>query len=271
MAHVSTVPECADDISLIWQRYHETRTQADRNSLLTHFLPLVKFSALRLCQRRNGQVEMDDLMQWGVFGLRDAIASFDPARGVKFETYCAPRVRGAMLDGLKSLHWAPRDVRSRLQKFNQALDQVSMELGPDAHPEAVAQRMGVSNEEYAAVLRDTLACNVASLHAPRPDARGMRAVEHVELLADPREESAENRVQLELVKELFLKELTRNERLVMILYYYEDMTMREVGETLGISGTRVSQMHTEIIERLRDRLSRRALDARGRRQPSLDL
>ena len=214
---------------------------------------------------------MDDLMQWGVFGLRDAIRSFDPARGVKFETYCVPRIRGSMLDGLKALQWAPRDVRSRLQHYNELQDQLQMEMGCKPDEQSLSARMGISREEYAALMRDTVACSVSSLHASCSESDGEKEMRQMDVLQDAREMQAADEVQHRDLRELFMKELTKNERLVMMLYYYDELTMREIGDVMGISGTRVSQMHSEIIARLRERLAKRITHCGGRPQVTMDI
>jgi len=259
------------DISGTWSNYWKDRSEAARNALMEHYFHLVKFAAARLYQRRGRRVELDDLVQYGAFGLKDSIKSFDPARGVKFETYCSTRIRGAMLDGLKSQQWLSRDQRQKITRFSEAHQSLVMETGLPPDDEEIAGRIGVCPTTIRKLERETIGANPLSLFTPCRESSDGQESDHAETLVDHREETAVDQLQREDVKAVFLRELTRNERLILMLYYYEEMTMREIGETLGISGTRVSQMHTEIIERLRERLGRRMIERDGRLQISLDI
>lgn len=255
--------------SQVWSRYLAERKPADRNLLIERYLYLVKIAALKVASRRPACVDTDDLYQYGVFGLRDAIASFDPERGVKFETYCMQRIRGAMLDGLKSLQWLPRDVKQRLNRYNETRATVEAEDGPAGAASETARRLAISEDDCAKCDHDNHVNAWLSLSQTVKTGRDNKEVRHMEMLADTRELSTVDEVQRRDVRELFLRELTRSERLVMMLYYYEQLTMREIGDAMGISGTRVSQMHSEIIRRLRERLGQRVLDA-GRGNITLD-
>jgi len=249
----------------LWHDYLSGgKTDAARNALMEHYLTLVKFAAIRLASRngrsaRSGDV--DDLMQYGVFGLRDAIRGFDPARGVKFETYCLQRVRGAMLDGLKSNQWLPREIRRRLTQFNRVSEQLHGEYGPGIHCERAAAELGSNPEDVEDLRSHNLRQSVASLDVPQDSAEEDISVSRT--ICDPREEDPEQTAQRRDVRELFMRELTRSERQIMILYYYENLTMREIGDVMGISGTRVSQIHTDIVNRLRERLASRVTTPTG--------
>ena len=263
--------ETTREISILWAAYWDGRSEAARNALMEHYYPLVKYAALRLAQRRGRAVEVDDLVQYGVFGLKDAINSFDAGRGVKFETYCSTRVRGAMLDGLKAQQWLSRDQRQKLTRFSEAQQTLLMEKGAPAGDEELAGRIGVCPSTIRRLEREAVGSSPLSLFASCGGLEDSNEMSHAETLVDYREEGVVDQIQREDVKEIFLRELTRNERLILMLYYYEEMTMREIGETLGISGTRVSQMHSEIIERLRERVGRRMVEREGKMQVSLDM
>jgi RNA polymerase sigma factor for flagellar operon FliA len=261
----------AQDAAALWEAYWQSnRGVAARNALIEHYLPLVRFAALRLASRngrRAQSADVDDLVQHGTFGLKDAIRNFDPARGAKFETYCLQRVRGAMLDGLKLHHWVPRDLRKQIARYNVAHEEAIAELGPEAPRDALAARLGVCPETLAELEQGAARMQIGSLHAAEgPDADA--AADH---LADSREEEALLALQREDVRNLFFTELTRSERHLLMLYYYEEMTMREIGAALGISGTRVSQIHTDIVGRLRSRLMGRVRDELGRIRPAHEI
>ena len=257
----------------LWTSYWSSgRSDRARNALMEHYLPLVKFAAVRLASRNGRHAragDVDDLMQYGVFGLRDAIRGFDPARGVKFETYCLQRVRGAMLDGLKASQWVPREIRQRLNRFAVVQEELSAQQGAGRHEEAAAGRMGLCTTAIHELQCHAARMNVASLHAGN-DLEG-QDVPASDIVTDTREEEPADAVQRKDVRDLFFRELTRSERHLMMLYYYENMTMREIGAVLGISGTRVSQLHTEIVNRLRQRLGARVTDGAGQARASLHI
>ncbi|MGN6371138.1 MAG: sigma-70 family RNA polymerase sigma factor [Phycisphaerae bacterium] len=259
----------AGEIEKLWARYWDGRSEGARNALMEYYYPLVKFAAARLAQRRGRSVEMDDLVQYGVFGLRDAINSYDPGRGVKFETYCSTRVRGAMLDGLKSQQWLSRDQRQKLTRFSEAQQALRMERGMPAGDEELAGKIGVCPQTIRRLEQEAMGSTPMSLFMPCTGQEG-HETNHAETVMDYREEGIVEQLQREDVKAFLMRELTRNERLILVMYYYEEMTMREIGGTLGISGTRVSQMHSEIIERLRERVGRRLVERGGKKQVSLD-
>ncbi|HVT79786.1 MAG TPA: sigma-70 family RNA polymerase sigma factor [Phycisphaerae bacterium] len=237
---------------------------------MEHYLPLVKFAALKMASRNGRRArpgDADDLLQYGVFGLRDAIRGFDPARGFKFETYCLQRIRGAMLDGLKAGHWVPRDLRRNLTRFAAAREQLEGEHGSGFHAQATAQHLGISEDGVHELHSHATRTMVASLSASDETLEAPADA----LIPDHREEEAPETLQRKDVRDLFLRELTRQERHLMLLYYYEDMTMREIGQVLGLSGTRVSQIHSDIVARLRSRLAPRVSTPAGEVAPALQI
>src|SRR6266487_3293189 len=196
------------DVPQLWRDYHANPSDELRNQLVENFLPLVKYNAERIWSRLPDGVELDDLISAGVFGLMDAIDAFDVNRGVKFETYCVPRIRGAMLDELRTMDWVPRLVRSKASKLEETRKALEAEPG----------------------------------RPPRPDKKA---------------EDPTHRLQNRDLMRLVTRGLNRNERLIIILYYYEDMTMKEIGATLDLSESRVSQMHSSIVARLQAQLAKR--------------
>jgi RNA polymerase sigma factor for flagellar operon FliA len=270
---VSPAPGNKAPADPLWAAYwYGGQTPAARNALMEHYLPLVRFAAQRLASRggrRAQPTDVDDLLQYGVFGLKDAIRGFDPARGVKFETYCLQRVRGAMLDGLKTHHWAPRELRQRLTRYAAAHERTQAEAGPGPHFDAIAACLGVCADAVQELEGHAARMVVGSMHLT--DAAAADDGPGDDCVPDHREEEPSVVLQRQDVRDLFFRELTRAERHLLMLYYYEELTMREIGGVLGISGTRVSQLHTEIVGRLRAKLAPRVTGPAGQSRPALEI
>ena len=243
-----------EDTQRLWSEYKRTRTPRLRNVLMERYLPIVKYNAERIAAKLPDEVENDDLMSAGVFGLMDAIEAFDLGRGVKFETYCAARIRGAMLDELRSMDWVPRLVRNRAHKLERATRGLEAELGRAPSESELAKRMNLPQEEFAKLLRDANAVSLVSLSRKCYESDSSRAVREIDVLEDKRGRNPVTEVQKQDLKELITRGLSRAERLILILYYYEQMTMKEIGVTLDLSESRVSQMHSSILNRLKNQL-----------------
>jgi RNA polymerase sigma factor for flagellar operon FliA len=205
-------------------------------------------------------VELDDLISTGIFGLIDAIDAFDMTRGVKFETFCVPRIRGAMLDGLRSMDWVPRLVRSKASKLNEATTQLTGKLGRQPTVSELSQHMQLSVADLEKMTVEASAVNLISLDKRLYESDSYKEVGEIDILADKKGEDPTRRIQKNDLMRLVTKGLNRNERLIIILYYYEELTMKEIGSTLDLSESRVSQMHSALIARLQGQLSRRRPD-----------
>ncbi len=247
-------------IQEIWVEYKKTASEALRNRLLEHYLPLVKYNAERIHTKLPDEVDVEDLMSAGIFGLMDAIDAFDMERGVKFETYCAPRIRGAILDELRSMDWVPRLVRSRSSQVDQARKSLEMELGRAPTDDELARKMNVSRDEFTKIRKDAGAVGVVSLSRKWFETDSNKDVREIDVLEDPKQVNPLSAVQRRDLKDLITKGLSRAERLIVILYYYEEMTMKEIGVTLDLSESRVSQMHSSILARLKAQLQHRSKD-----------
>jgi len=245
------------DTQEIWRRYRETRDPALRNLLMEHYVPLVKYNAERIAAKLPDEVDVNDLISAGVFGLVNAIEGFDLDRGVKFETYCAPRVRGAILDELRAMDWVPRLVRSRAHKLDRISRALESELGRAPSEYEIAERLDVSRAELTRLMRDATAVAQISLSRRHFENDSNREVCEIDVLEDKRGRNPVNELQRRDLKSLITRGLTRAERLILILYYYEEMTMKEIGATLDLSESRVSQMHSAIINRLKTQLQHR--------------
>lgn len=244
-----------ENIAELWIQYQNEKTTEVRNELLESYLPLVKYNAERIYAKLPDEVELDDLISAGIFGLMNAIDGFDLERGVKFETYCAPRVRGAILDELRSMDWVPRLVRSRAHKLEEATRAFEAENGRAASDEEIAQVMGLNRQDFIKLKRDATAVSLVSLSRKWFETDSQKDVCEIDVLEDKRGENPFEETEKRDLKDMFTKGLSRAERLILILYYYEEMTMKEIGATLDLSESRVSQMHSSILARLKAQLS----------------
>lgn len=242
----------------VWIEYKKTGTEALRNRLMEQYLTLVKYNADRIHAKLPDEVDVEDLMAAGIFGLMDAIAAFDLDRGVKFETYCAPRIRGAILDELRSMDWVPRLVRSRSSQVDGARKSLQMALGRCPTEAEIADKLHISMEEYGKIRKDAGAVGVVSLNRKWFETDSNKDVREIDVLEDPKQANPFASVQRHDLKDLITKGLSRAERLILILYYYEEMTMKEIGVTLDLSESRVSQMHSSILARLKAQLQDRS-------------
>ena len=253
-AIVKATPE---QIKLWWDEYFATRSEESRNRLMEQYLHIVKYTAERLYAKLPEEVDVDDLISAGIFGLMDAVKAFDPARGVKFETYCAPRIRGAILDELRSMDWVPRLVRSRAHKLNEATASLEAQLGRKPEMKELAKEMKISLREFQKLERDAHATGVVSLSRKWFETDSHKDVREIDVLEDKKSDDPYRAVQKKDLRDLVTRGLNRAERLIVLLYYFEEMTMKEIGETLDLSESRVSQMHSAILLRLRNQLDKR--------------
>ena len=247
-----------EDVEQLWIEYKRNPSNQElRNRLVEIYLPLVKYNGERIWARLPEGVELDDLISAGVFGLMDAIDAFDLSRGVKFETYCVPRIRGAMLDELRTMDWVPRLVRSKASRLNEAMKTLEARLGRQPSENELAHELGISVPELEKMMLDANAVNLISLNKKWYETDSYKDVREIDILEDKKGEDPTKRIQKNDLMRLVTKGLNRNERLIIILYYYEELTMKEIGATLDLSESRVSQMHSSIVQRLQSQLNRR--------------
>jgi len=248
----------AEEVEQLWVEFKKNPSNKElRNRLVEIYLPLVRYNAERIWARLPEGVELDDLISAGVFGLMDAIDAFDLGRGVKFETYCVPRIRGAMLDELRTMDWVPRLVRSKASKLNEAMKSLESRLGRQPSQQELAEELGISQEELEKMMVEASAVNLISLNKKWYETDSYKDVREIDILEDKKGEDPTRRIQRNDLMRLITKGLSRNERLIVILYYYEELTMKEIGATLDLSESRVSQMHSAIVQRLQNQLNRR--------------
>ncbi len=248
---MSIVPD-DPDLQMQWTRWLNRRNPAAREHLIVHYSPLVKFVAGRVGAGLPSSVDPGDLVSSGVFGLMDAIERFDPERGVKFETFAVPRIRGAVYDGLRKLDWVPRSVRSRARSVERAFSELEHRMGRGPTDEELAKHLDISPAELARWLSAIASTTVGPLD------RAIAAGAEPAAMDGPGSESPSAVVEARELSHLVrveIKKLPDREKLVLSLYYDEGLTLAEIGVVLGVTESRVSQIHTKSVLHLRSRLS----------------
>ncbi len=237
-------------------RYRNAQRPDERQQLIIRHLPLVRRVIGRMFASLPSFVDRRELFQAGVMGLIQAIDQYNPAEGTRLESYAIPRIRGAILDTLRKMDWAPRSLRHKLSLIERAIDHLCSELGRSPSEEEVAQYLGIGLEEYHTMLGQVGAARLLSIDRPLWDEEG---AEWPRDLPEPSEQSAQVEEQIaraELQERVVavLRSLPERERLIMVLYYYEELTFKEIGTILGISESRVCQLHTQTILSIRSQL-----------------
>jgi len=249
------------DISSLWRNYKEYAQLEARDELILHYAPMVKYVANRLAIHLSSTVEVEELISYGIEGLIDAMEKYDPGRNIKFETYAISRIRGAMIDGLRSMDWVPVSVRQKSKELEKAYLTVEARLGRAATDQEIAQELGISEQELAVLLKDVAATTIISLDDYLPGDEGEDKKRRiVEMLEDENAVNALEMVEIQEVKDLLAKSIARlpeKEKTVVYLYYFEGLTLKEIGLTLGLSESRISQLHTKAVLRLRGSLSKK--------------
>lgn len=229
---------------------------------LEDYLPLVKFIAGRLAIGLPRSVEIDDLINAGVVGLIEAYRNFDTSKGVKFETYASLRIRGAILDELRGMDWVPRSTRARSREIERVLARIENKLGRQPTEEELALALGVGMDEYYEMIEDVSSTALLSLDEMTYGDDDDKPVPLVDTLRSPEQLNALGQLEREELRDLLadsLGQLNEQERLVVALYYYEELTLKEIGQVLELSESRVSQLHTKAVLGLRVKLRKRFL------------
>jgi len=245
-----------EHVQQMWVDFKSTASERAREGLILHYSPLVKFVAGRVGVGLPRSVEQSDLISYGIFGLIDAIDKFDLERGFKFETYAINRVKGAILDELRALDWVPRSVRARAREIERSLQELEHKLQRTPSEEELSDKM----EMPLSHLQDTLG-EISSLGLVALDellGRDSDSSSVGDVLPDPRGMTPEAAFQIEETKRVVADAINRlpdRERLVVTLYYYEGLTLAEIGEVLGVTESRVCQIHTKAVMSLRNRMA----------------
>jgi len=262
MAKKDSKSEKEINVSQLWAEYVQSRDPEIREKLVLHYLPIVKYVAGKMMQTLPSSVDFNDLIGAGVVGLIGAMERFDPSVGVKFETFALPRVRGAILDELRMLDWAPRSLRSKARKYEKAAEELEKDLGRTASRKELAERLDVDLQDIGALLRDLSTAALLSLDTALEDEESGKSGLY-EIVRDPLAETPLETIEREELKRVLVEainNLPEQEKLVLALYYYEELTLKEIGQVLGITESRVSQIHTKAVATLRARLREEVLE-----------
>lgn len=239
----------------LWEEYDKTKSSALREKIILEYAPLVKMVAGRLSMYLGYNVEYEDLVSYGIFGLIDAIDKFDALKDVKFETYASLRIRGAILDQIRKMDWIPRTIRQKQKRIDTAIREIEARCGRSATDEEIAKSLGISDAEYVDWQSQMKITNVISLNEfleqgseiPNDNSFNRKAQ------FDEPEEVIE-RDELKRILAGALELLTEKERKVIVLYYYEDLTLKEISSILEVSESRTSQLHTRALQKMKSKL-----------------
>lgn len=234
----------------LWQNYMKNRSGEIRDQLIMEYAGLVKLVAGRMNMYLGYNVEYDDLVGYGIFGLIDAIDKFDYGKNVKFETYASLRIRGAILDQIRKMDWIPRSLRQKQKRIDAAMAKVEAETGHVATDEDIAKELGITEDELLEWQGQTKATNLISLDEYTEAGSEVK----MDTIGNSHFEQPEEAIEKEELKKLMAKaieSLTEKERLVITLYYYEEMTLKEISLTLEVSESRVSQLHTKALTKMK--------------------
>ncbi len=246
------------EVEELWRRYRETGDEDIREQLIVQYSPLVKYVAGRVAVGMPPHVEVSDLVSYGIFGLIDAIDKFDLERGFKFETYAISRIRGSIIDELRAMDWVPRSVRSKARSIERAVEELQAELGRSPTEEEIAAELEISRDELGDMLASTSNVNLVALDGllnVSDDGSGVRLVDTIEDDKTPapgrRLDDEELRAQMRET----IQRLPEREQTVLALYYFENLTLRQVGDILGVTESRICQIHAKAVMSMRARMT----------------
>ena len=242
----------------LWLEYKKTRSPQLRDKFIRQYMPLVKYVAGKLAVGMPGSVEFDDLVGFGQFGLLDAIEKFDPGKNVKFKTYAVTRIRGAIFDELRQLDWVPRSVRQKSREIEDTIVDLESKLGRTATDAEIAEKMGVSEAEYQQTVMKVSGTSVLSLNDVWYSGNDNDHMSIGDSIESPSSLNPDVIVEREEIRKVIVEainELPEKEKMVIVLYYHEDLTFKEIGQVLEVSESRISQLHTRANLRLRGKLT----------------
>ena len=237
----------------LWNEYAATKSSEVREQLILEYAPLVKLVAGRLSMYLGYNVEYDDLVSYGIFGLIDAIDKFDSMKEVKFETYASLRIRGSILDQIRKMDWIPRTIRQKQKKIDTAMKEIETATGRAATDEEIAQKLEISTDDFADWQSQMKITGVVSLNEFMESGSENPAEQHNQHRFEEPEEVIEKEELREVLGQA-LELLTEKEKKVILLYYYEDLTLKEISNVLEVSESRVSQLHTRALQKMKVRM-----------------
>lgn len=231
--------------------------QNQKDNLIQEYAPLIKFIAQKIAVRLPSNIELDDLISAGVIGLMDAIDKYDPTRDNKFKTYAEFRIRGAILDELRSQDWVPRSIRDKAKLLDKTMVQLEVDLGRSATDEEVAKALNITVDEFHELVNQVRPVSLLSIDDSQTfDNSDKKSI--LNLLEGSKLANPHNQLNIKTVKEIVaqaIEELPERQRLVLSLYYYEDLNLKEIGQVLRVTESRVSQLHAQAVQRLRVKLA----------------
>ncbi len=242
-----------DNKERLWIEYNHSKNAVIREQIIIEYVPLVKVVAGRLSIYLGSNVEYDDLVSYGIFGLIDAIDKFDYGKGIKFETYASLRIRGSILDQIRKLDWIPRSVRQKQKAIDSAVKTLEKEVGPNYSDSDMAKELGISEDEYLNWLSQTNISNISSIEDFLEQGNEVKASANRSYARIEPERVVEERELKEKLEEA-LDYLTEKEKKVILLYYYEDLTLKEISRVMEVSESRVSQLHSKALKKLKTSL-----------------
>lgn len=239
----------------LWEDYDRTKAPEIREKIILEYAPLVKLVAGRLSMYLGYNVEYEDLVSYGIFGLIDAIDKFDNMKEVKFETYASLRIRGAILDQIRKMDWIPRTIRQKQKKIEAVMKEIELLNGREATDEEIAVKLGITEEEYLEWQSQMKITNVVSLneYMEQGSEVPLESNRYNAARFEGPEESIEKE-ELKKVLEETLEILTEKEKKVILLYYYEELTLKEISNILEVSESRISQLHTRALQKMKDKM-----------------
>ena len=241
-----------------WVDYRRTRDPSLREAFIKQYAPLVKYVAGKVAMGMPQNVEFDDLVGFGVFGLIDAIDKYDPEKNVKFKTYAVTRIRGAIFDELRQIDWVPRSVRQKTREIETTVSSLEAQLGRTASDREVAKALGMNEDEYLKTIHKISGTSILSLNDVWFSGDEKDRVSIVDSIESPSSLNPDVIIEKEVIRQVIIntiKELPDKEKKILILYYYEDLTLKDIGKVLEVTESRVSQLHTKAIMRLRSKLT----------------
>ncbi len=242
----------------LWKIYRKSHDTSVRDFFVKQYAPLVKYVAGKVAIGMPHNVEFDDLVGFGVFGLFDAIEKYDPTKHVKFKTYAVTRIRGSIFDELRSIDWVPRSVRQKSREVEDTIRSLESRLGRAASDEEIAKAMSMNVQEFQSLILKISSTSILSLNDVWYSGEDDDQISIVESVESPTSLNPDTIVEREEIKRVIVEaisELPEKEKKVLILYYYEDLTLKEIGHVLGVTESRISQLHTKAVMRLRSKLT----------------
>jgi len=242
----------------LWIEFRKTESIQLRDAFIRQYMPLVKYVAGKVSVGMPGSVEFDDLVGFGQFGLLDAIEKYDPSKNVKFKTYAVTRIRGAIFDELRQIDWVPRSVRQKSREIEDAINTLEARLGRTASDAEIAESLGVSEDDYHRIIMKVSGTSVLSLSDVWHGGDGSANTSIGDSIESPSSMNPDAIVEREEIKRVIVQainELPEKEKMVIVLYYHEDLTFKEIGQVLNVSESRISQLHTKANLRMRAKLT----------------